>query len=168
MALSSTKLDLKVSSLQTNPLDLITGKAALSYAKSMSLGSGAGLGQADRMWTDQRTLAASGTENLDLAGALVDAFGATVTFARIKLVAVTASAANTNNVNFIREATNGVPLFLALGDGIPVKPGGGFAWWAPDATGIAVTAATGDLLTVTNSGAGTGVTYDIIVIGAAT
>ena len=168
MTLSSTKLDLKIQSLQTNPLDLVTGSAPLKYAKSMALGSGAGLNQADRMWTDQRTLGASGTENLDLAGALVDAFGATVTFARIKLVVVTAAAANTNNVNFIRESTNGVPLFLALGDGIPVKPGGGFAWWAPDAAGIVVTAATGDLLTVTNAGAGTSVTYDIVVIGAAT
>lgn len=166
MTLSGTKLSLKLEATQTNPLDLVTGTAALKIAKAMALSSGAGVGQADRMWSDRRTLAASGTENLDLNGVLVDAFGATATFARIKLVLVTAATGNTNNVNFIRETTNGVPLFLALGDGIPVHPGGGFAWWSPDAVSVPVTAATGDLLTVTNSGSGTGVTYDVVIIGA--
>jgi hypothetical protein len=166
MPLTKTTLNLSLASTQTNPLDLGTASFPLKYAKSMALAAGSGTGQADRIFTDTRTLAASATENLDLAGSLTDAFGATITFARIKLVLVTAAVANTNNVNVIRESTNGVPLFLALADGIPVRPGGGFAWWAPDATAVAVTASTGDLLTVTNSAAGTSVTYDIVVIGA--
>jgi hypothetical protein len=37
---------------------------------------------------------------------------------------------------------------------------------APDATGYPVTAATGDLVTLTNSAAGTSVTYDVIIIGS--
>ena len=69
-------------------------------------------------------------------------------------------------MNVIRPASNGVPLFLAAGDGLPVKPGGAFLWVAPDATGVAVTASTGDLLTITNSGAGSAVTYYIVVLGA--
>ena len=43
---------------------------------------------------------------------------------------------------------------------------GKFIWVAPDATGIAVTASTGDLITVTNSSSGTAVTYDVVIIGA--
>lgn len=166
MPLNNTKLNLTLASTQTSVLDLATASLPLKYAKSMALASGTGTGQADRIFTDTRTLAASATENLDLAGSLVDAFGATITFARIKMVLVTAAVGNTNNVNVIRESTNGVPLFLALSDGIPVRPGGGFCWWTPDAAGVVVTAATGDLLTITNSGSGTSVTYDVVIIGA--
>ena len=36
---------------------------------------------------------------------------------------------------------------------------------APGAAGYAVTAGTGDILKVANSGAGTGVTYDIVIVG---
>ena len=51
-------------------------------------------------------------------------------------------------------------------DKISVRPGGAFILIAPDATGYAVTAATGDLLKIANSAGTTSVTYDIIIIGA--
>lgn len=167
MALAlSTDFSLRLAPTLTNPLDLSTPVDALVEAIKFAWTSGTGANQADRIFHDQRTLAASATENLDLAGSLAGPLGSTVTFARIKLVMVTAAAANVNNVNVIREGTNGVPLFLALGDGTAVRPGGGFLWWAPDSTGVAVTASTGDLLTFTNSAGSTSVTYDVIIIGA--
>lgn len=165
MALS-TKLALALTATLTDPLDLSTVTDPLEYTKQLKLTSGTGADQADMLWHDTRTLAASATENLDLAGVLVNAFGDVQTFARIKAVLVAAAPGNTNNVNVIREGTNGVPLFLALADGIPVRPGGLFLWVAPDATAVAVTGGTGDLLTITNSGAGTSVTYDVVIIGA--
>jgi DNA-binding beta-propeller fold protein YncE len=90
----------------------------------------------------------------------------TLTFARIKLLYIGAASGNTNDVQITRPASNGVPLFLAAGDGIAVRPDGKFVWVAPGATGIAVTAGTGDLITLTNSGGTTGVTYDVVIIGA--
>ena len=119
------------------------------------------------MWHDTRTLTASATENLDLAGVLVNGLGDTQTFARVKIVMVSAAAANTNSVHFSSAGTNGVPgLFMALGDGVVIRPGGTFMWAAPDATGAVVTAATGDLLTALNSAGSTSVTYDVVIIGA--
>jgi hypothetical protein len=100
-----------------------------------------------------------------LSGALTNAYG-TVTFARIKAILIVADAGNTNNVNFSRPASNGVPLFLAASDGLPIRPGGVFLWACSDATGIAVTAGTGDLITLTNSAGSTAVTYSIVIIGA--
>lgn len=150
----------------TNPLDLSTPDDSLDYVKRITLANGTGANQGNMMWHDQRTLAASATEDLDLAGSLTNAFGATQTFARIKAIIVYAATGNTNNVNVTRPAANGVPLFLAAGDGIPVRPGGLFMWISPDATGVAVTAGTGDLLTFTNSAGSTSVTYDVILIGA--
>lgn len=165
MALTST-LRIVASLLETSALDLVTASAPVDFAERITLASGTGANQADKVFSDTRTLAASATEDLDLAGSLAGALGGSVVFARIKGLIVRAADGNTNNVNVIRPASNGVPLFLAAGDGIPVKPGGTFVWIAPDATGIAVTASTGDLITFTNSGGTTSVTYDVIIIGA--
>lgn len=165
MALT-TDLTVRLAATLTNPLDLSTPTDALVQAARLIYTSGSGLNQANMSWHDQRTLTASATEDLDLAGSLSNAFGATQTFARIKLVMVAAATANTNNVNVTRPASNGVPLFLAASDGIPVRPGGVFLWAAPDATGVAVAAGTGDLLTFTNSAGSTSVTYDVVIIGA--
>lgn len=166
MALVNTNLKVTLSSTLTSALDLVTGRAPLDYAKNIPLGDGTGADQADLIFHDQRTLAASGTEDLDLAGTLTDAFGATLTFARVKAVLVAAASGNTNDVQVTQPATDGVPLFLAASDGIAVRPGGLFLLAAPDATGVVVTTGTGDLLTVTNSAGSTGVTYDVVVIGA--
>ena len=163
----NSKLAVRLDAVYDTPLDLATVTMPLTIDKQVRLASGTGAGQADRIWSDTRTLAASGTENIDLAGVLTDPLtGATITFARIKKILVTAATANVNNVNVIREAANGAPIFLALGDGVPIRPGGGIALWAVDAVAYQVTPATGDLLTFTNSGAGTPVTYDITIIGS--
>ena len=165
MALSSRLVVSAICDL-TSALDLADASVPLNLTKTIKLATGTGSDQADKIFHDRRTLAASATEDLDLAGSLVDALGATITFARMKALIVVAAAANVNNVNVIRPAANGVPLFLAASDGVPVRPGGVLAWIAPDATAVAVTAGTGDLITFTNSGAGTSVTYDVVIIGA--
>lgn len=150
----------------TNPLDLTTVSAPLTMARQLVLAQGTGAGQADMIWSDQFTIAASGTQAVDLAGSLQGPFGTTLTFARIKAVIVAAAAGNTNNVNVVSDATNGPPLFLAKGDGIGVHPGGLFVWYAPSATGAAITAGTADLINLVNSAGGTTVTCDVVVVGA--
>lgn len=165
MAFSGRAL-LQLAAELTNPLDLSTPTSNLTKSLQFTLSEGTGANQANRVWHDQRTLAASGTENLDLAGSLTDPFGVTITLAKLKAILVQAAAGNTNNVHVAQHATTGVPLFLAAGDGIRVKPGGLFFWIAPDAGGIAVTDTSADMFTVSNSGAGSSVTYDIVVIGA--
>lgn len=122
----------------------------------------AALGRADVMFKDTRTLAASATENLDLTGALVDAFGATVANAEVLAIYVKAAAGNTNNV-VIGNVTNGFLGPLGATGTYAVSPGDFYL--ATSKAGWAVTAATADLLRVANSGAGTGVTYDVIIIG---
>lgn len=166
MALDS-KVTLTISSSLTKALDLLTSEGKLAIQKVIALTSGTGANQADKVFSDTRTIAASATDSLDLAGGgLLDALGDAFGPARIKAVYVFAAAANTNNVNFTRPAVNGVPLFLAVSSGIPVRPSGLLIWVAPDATGVAVTAGTGDLIDLVNSAGGTSVTYDIVILGA--
>ncbi|MFI9558873.1 hypothetical protein [Nonomuraea endophytica] len=153
----------------TTALDLSTPSSLVKLAQQMNFAQGAGAGQADMIWHNTSTIAASGTDSLDLAGtALQNPWGANLTFARIKLLLVRAAAGNTNNVNVTRPASNGVPWALAAGDGFPVVPGGVFFWYAPTAAGVVVTATTGDLIDIVNSAGGTSVTYDIVIVGAAT
>lgn len=152
---------------QTNNPDLTTVTETLFKNYACALAAGTGDGQANCIWSDTVTLAASGTADLDFAASLTSTIsGATLTFTKIKLLLVSAAAANTNNVVVSRPASNGVVLFSAASDAVSVLPGGIFLLTAP-AAGITVTAATGDLITFTNSSSGTGVTYDVIVIGIA-
>lgn len=166
MSLGNTSVSVSVSSNHVKSLDLGDANFPISLTQAISLLNGTGAGQGDLIFTDTRTLTASATENLDLAGSLTDAYGATITFARIKAVVVVAASGNTNDVQVTRPASNGVPLFMAAGDGIALAPGDFMAWATSGATGKVVTAGTGDLLTVTNSAGTTSVTYTVIIIGA--
>ncbi len=166
MALT-TRIPIGIVAGLTNPLDLATGVAELNYPKLFQWATGTGANQADRLFHDQRTLGASATESLDLAGGLTDPFGATITFARIKLLAVYAASGNTNLVQVGGAAANAFVNWVAnSSDILNVRPGGLLLLAAPDSTAYAVTAGTGDLLKMTNSAGSTSVTYDIVLIGA--
>lgn len=168
--LDSIGISFSLAATAKNQLDLVLAQAPLAYAKSFSWSSGAAINQADRMFSDQRTIAASGTDDLDLTGtALQDALGGNLALARVKLIAVYAAAGNTNNVVIGAAAANQfVGPFGAATHMVALPPNGLFVATAPTAAGWAVTAGTGDLLRIANSGAGTSVTYDIVIFGSST
>jgi hypothetical protein len=153
-----------VSGTLTQALDHGTVAFPFTWAADVNIASGIAAGQADVVFSDQRTLTASSNEDLDLAGSLSAPTGGTITIVKLKAVLLKAAAANTNNVVISRGASNGVPLFGGVSQSIAVLPGGFFLWVAPGA-GITVTPATGDLINIANSGAGTSVTYDITFVG---
>lgn len=165
MALT-TNISVRLAATMTAALDLSTPVDALERLITQDMASGVGSGQADLMWHDRRTLDASANEDLDMAGVLTTGLGTTLALARVKLVWIYAAAGNTNTVVVTRPASNGVPIFAAASDAIPVRPGGQLLVTAPDATGYAVTAGTGDLINIGNGGSGTTVTYDVVIIGA--
>lgn len=143
--------------------DLGTPKQRVLIEELLQFAAGTdAINKADILFQDTRTLSASANEDLDLAGALSNAFGTSITAAEIVLLYVKAHSGNSNNVNVTRPASNGVPIFLAAGDGRAVKPGQFLL--ITDESGIAVTASTGDLINVANSGSGTSVTYDVLVL----
>lgn len=164
MALTS-EARIKLSASQTGTADLGTPRFSPIHEFIAAFASGTGANQADLYWSDTRTLAASATEDLDLAGSLTDAFGATITMAEVVAIMVTAASGNTNNV-VLGDATSPVALFGGTNPTISVKPGGAFIIIAPNAAGqFTVGAGTTDDLKVANSSSGTGVTYTISVLG---
>ena len=148
-------------------LDLKTARAPLEFSRRFELASGVGADQADRVWDDTGNLAASAFVDLDLAGVLVDALGVQFTLARVRALIVAAALTNVNNVVVGGAAANGwVGPFGGAAHTAAVRPGGIEAFISRDQVGWPVTPGTGDLLRIANSGAGTGVDYSIVVIGA--
>jgi hypothetical protein len=146
-------------------IDIGSVSHLVNYTASNTFANGTGVDAANMVWVDTRTLSASASEDLDVAGGLTNALGTTLTFTKIKGIIIAASAANTNNV-VVGGDTNALVNWVgAANDVINVRPGGIFCLTAPDATAYAVTASTGDVLQIANSSSGTSVTYDIIIIG---
>lgn len=169
MTTLKTSLAFELAAQFSAALDLQTQSAPAALKRTYNWRDGASANQANRIWTDRRTLSASATENLDLAASLTDAFGSAITFARVRALIVAAAEGNTNNVLVGGDVTNTfLTWVVAEDDAVVVRPGGLFALIAPDTTGYVVTATTGDLLKITNSAGSTGVTYDIAIIGSAT
>lgn len=164
MALN-TRVLLDLSSELTAAFDLASGSVPLALKRQFTWPSGTAADQADRIFHDTRTIVASGSDDLDLAGVLTDAFGAVITFADVRLILVAAAAANTNNV-IVGGDANALLFGGAAAHTVTVRPGGLMLLAARDATAYPVTPTTGDILQVANSGAGTSVTYDVVVIGA--
>lgn len=155
------------SSTQTAVLDLGAAKAPAALDLLTAFASGTGAYQADLHWSDKRTLAASATENLDLAGGLTDPYGVAITFARIRAWLIYAEVGNANSVIVGGAASNAWATWAgAATHTLTIPPGGVVLLVAPGATAWAVTAGTGDLLKVANGGAGTGVTYTAAFLGA--
>ncbi len=163
MALTS-KITLDLSASQTGSNDFGGPTFAPRMRKVLELASGTGANQADLLWADERTLAASATEDLDLAGVLTDAFGTTITAAEVVAIFVFADSDNTNDV-IVGDATAPVALFGGTNPTFSVKPGGFFCIGAPNAAGqFTVGAGTTDDLKIANSSSGTSVTYQIAVL----
>jgi hypothetical protein len=152
---------------QSVPLGSAT--LALNLTGPVTFTAGTASGQADLAFVDQRTLTASSTENLDLAGVLADKFGNVLTFGHVKLIYIHAAATNTNDVCVGGAATNTFSgPFADPTDKVCVKPGAVAFLTVFTGVGWTVTPATGDILKVANSSSGTSVVYDVVILGTST
>ncbi len=142
-----------------------TPSLALDVSKLWQVTAGTGTGKADKLYAGARTLTASSSESLDLAGGLTDPLGATLTFVHVKAIMVIADTGNTNNVQVGGAASNTFAgPFADATDIVSIPPGGSAVFTHPGA-GWTVTASTGDILKVANSSSGTSVTYQLVLIG---
>lgn len=165
MTISSAELLVRTSSVETAAHDLATPEHRVVNSYQKQFTNGVGANQFDLIFSDTRTLAASATEDLDLAGVLLSVFGALLTMVEVVMIKITAAAANVNNV-VVGDATQPVPLFLGTNPRFEVKPGGMLCVCAPDAAGLfTVGAGATDDLKITNSAGSTSVTYTIEIWG---
>lgn len=164
---ASGNLKVDLSAILAATLAIGTVEQDIAYNAQAVFGDGAGANQISKIYSAQRTLVASATEDLDLNGVLVDALGAVINFTKVRAIIIKAAAANVNNVLVGGAAANQfATMFGAATHTLVIRPGGFLCLAAPDATAYVVTAATGDLLKIANSAAGSSVVYDIVILGS--
>ena len=128
----ATTIAIKVIATQVSSADLADATFPLNYSDSTSMATGTGASQSDLLFTDQRTIAASSTEDLDLSGSLSDAFGNTLAFVKVKAITIIAASENTNNVTVSPASSNGfLGPFADASDLLAIPPGGFITLTAP-------------------------------------
>lgn len=160
----STAIVARVKPELASDIDHGTTKASLTLEHALTLANGTGSSQADRVFSDQRTLTASASETLDLTS-LTDPSGASISFAKVKAIMIKAASGNTNSVVVGNAASN--PFVGPLGGTTPtitIPPGGSVMLLAP-VSGWSVANGSTDNLKIANSAGSTSVTYDIMIIG---
>ncbi len=129
--------------------------------KGYDFTDGVGALQGDRLFQDLRTFSGS-TDDLDLSGSLTDSYGTTITLARVKVLYVE-NVSTANNITIGAASSNQFATILNSTGTLTLKPGGSVLIVAPDASGHAVTAGTGDILRISGT---SGQQYKIGIIGA--
>lgn len=168
MAALTSEILVRLKATQTGDNDFGSDRFAPEVQALLQLASGTGANQADILFVDERTVNASTNDDIDLAGALADAFGDTVAAAEVVAVLVInaprSGAANVSDLT-IGNATNAFEGFLSSAGTIgPLKPGGVFLIAAGNAAGVgAVSAGSTDELRIAN-GSGGAATYQIAVL----
>lgn len=165
----NTALEVKISGQQAETLDLGGRVADIIKKVSKAFADGAGADQATKIHQDSVSLAGGATHSMDLdAGTLLGPFGtALAAFSKIRAILIVAGA-NPDDLNVAGDfaLTALVGGFVDDAIVLKVKPGGVLLMVAPDVDGFAVTASTGDVLTVTNADGAVAATFDIIVLGS--
>jgi hypothetical protein len=158
----SIAASLGIRATETVASDLSSARDLLNLTFSQEFTDGTGNNQCDKIFHDQRTLPGGFTEDLDLYGSLTGKLStAVINFAKIKLIYIKNTSATLTLT--LGGSTNPLVNWVgASGDLVKIPPGGVLFLTAPLA-GFAVTAATGDILTVSSSGA---CTYDIVLAGS--
>lgn len=139
------------------------GSRIIPFDAGWLIGPGTAAGLADKVWSSTDTVLTTATNTIDLAGVLTDAFGAVITFAKVRAFLVFAASANTTTIQVARPAANGSPFFAAASDALAPISAGGFACWCDPQAGFAVAGGT-DLVSIINS-AGATATYTVVVVG---
>lgn len=161
----TAKFTLSIVAALSSTLDLTSPEADLTKSYVDSFANGTGANQAQEIFSDSRTVAGSGTDNIDLSGALSDALGAIVAFTGVKGIAVRNTG--TTQLRIGKKITNGFagPYDQTAGAlGHIIEAGATYFVSNPSAAGWAVTAATADQLSIENLGGSSGA-YDIVIVG---
>ena len=141
------------------------GAANATQGLSMlrNLPTGTADGSADIGWVSlARSLTTGATEDIDVRGALTDAFGIAVASVELVGLAVQSAATNTTNLT-IGNGSNPLQMFFgATTHSIILKPKDFFVWYG--FAGWATTAGTADIIKVANA-AGATALYDIAFLG---
>lgn len=159
----STNISVQVSSSLASTVGLQEAQASMSFSKAIALASGVAADMADKVYTNAYTILTGATQSIDVSGSLVDALGAAFVLVKLKAILIYSRPTNTTNLTLLGNA-NSVPILGTKATTMTLLPGGLFLLIQPPLAGIAVTAATGDILDIVNA-AGASALVDVILVG---
>lgn len=149
----------KASAALTKTLDIAGDKGlpVTMGGETLTLANGSGANQASKVHTDSHQLAAAGTMDYDLDAGLLDVFGDSQTFTAVKLLYLR----NTSATASIKVSGD----FFGTNESPSIPAGGEYFFRLPSAAGMAVTASTGDVITITNEDGVNVADYQIMIAG---
>lgn len=143
----------------------VTPQANAELSYSASLESGTGTGQANGVLSDRYTIAASGTQVINLSS-ITDDLGQAVALAAVKLMVIRGASGNAADVTVKPNGSGGfIAPFNAAADTLKLAPGGCIVLANPAAAGWTVTATTADKLLLTNTSGSAAATVDVMIVG---
>lgn len=149
-----------------------TATFTLSDAIVRTFTNGTGSDQASKIYQDTVSLAGSGTSTIDLDSTLTCNIG-TCSFTRIYAIIIQRTdlyAASTQDENLTIGGDFILTKYLTawVDDALTVSmgPAGAFVAIFPGPTGIAVTASTGDQLTIVNASSADTVAFKVYILGS--
>ena len=173
MAVSgSIQITVNITETATTDLGTATWVYGASTPWSNTFTNGTGLNQCNKVFQDAVSLAGSAAQTYDLDSTLTGPLGS-VSFSRIYAIIVQRTDTPASSTQDEALSVGGDFVLTKYLAGwtddtitIPIRPGGTWYWLAPDATGVAVTASTGDQITFTNASSADTVNFKIIILGS--
>ncbi len=155
---------LQIAAVETSTADLSATVTTTNVSRSLSFATGTGPGQAQLVWSDSRTIAASGTDTLDLAD-LADDRG-TVVLSAVKAIYIRNTGAAALNLSGVGppEDWEAGPVKTPSGSLLEIPAGGMYLATNASAAGWAV-GSSPQLVTVINASTTAAASYDILLIG---
>jgi hypothetical protein len=129
---------------------------------ALTLPNGTTAGKANRLYAAELSIGTGATQDLDLAGALLDVLGAAVSFVNVRAIVLKADDTNTTNVTVGADAAPFVGPFGAGTHTVVLKPGMMVVF--ADKNGWGVTATTADILQFVNA-AGATAKVQVLIVG---
>lgn len=149
------------SDTEVNPSAVSTSKDLVSQSGITSLGDGNGPGQVNQFWSDRRTIAPGGNDDLDLSGVLANWAGQLIALTALKVLVVINRSGDPATILTVGNTGGNFPPTPWQA---PCGPGNHFTVQETQA-GIAVVAGTGDTLRITNNDGVNQASYDIYIAG---
>ncbi len=167
MTTLASEIKASIQWLFQEPLALTTVGDASQLAYDDALASGTAADEADRIWSDQRTLAAGANDDLDLTALTHSLFGSTVTidFARVKAILIIHTSTTTGEkLALDSSVTNGFTGPFAASATSKVEIGADSAALLASKKDGWATASNNKVLRIHNGGSASAV-YNIVVLG---
>lgn len=171
----TANINLSLLATLTTAPDIGSATYALNEALALAaLADGNGLNQANRVWSDRRTLNAATAENINMYTPFtVDALGQNLTLSKCKALYIkNRGGAVLSASDILKYGGEGsAAAWNSIFDGSDtakgtIEPNGAILWVAPSAAGYAIANTTNHLLKVENMNGSQAIDYDIIIIGS--